>query len=203
LTESLAQMTSAHQLDPLSLQIGIEWGWVSYLLRQNDEAEARIRQVLALDPSYSQAHYRLGLVLIQQRRYPEAIASLKRAIDLGVFYPLGAAALAYAYAVSGDPPATTRIIDDLKRRRSAGELAPPVHIAIAYGALGDVTRGLEWLNRGIDERDIYIPENFFEPLLDPLRKDPRFGAVLTRMGIAPSGRDSSRGARAALVGVSQ
>jgi hypothetical protein len=84
--------------------------------------------------------------------------------------------------VSGDRAQATGIIDNLKRR-SARELVPPVHIAIAYGALGEVTQGLAWLNRGIDQHDIYIPENFFEPLLDPLRKDPRFSQVMMRMGM--------------------
>jgi len=182
LAESLAEMSRAHQLDPLSRQIGVEWGWIAYLMHHNDEAEAHIRQTLALDPNYAQAHAKLGFVQIQQHRYPEAIASLKRAIDLGLFYPYGAAALAYADAASGDRAAALRIIDDLKRR-SARELVPPVHIAIAYGALGDLTQGIEWLNRGIDQHDIYIPENFFEPLLDPLRRDPRFDAVVRRMGI--------------------
>jgi TolB-like protein/Flp pilus assembly protein TadD len=194
LAESLAEMSRAHQLDPLSLQIGIEVGWVHYLMHQNDSAEAHIRQTLALDPNYAQAHYRLGLVQIQQRRYPEAIASIRRAIDLGVFYPYGAAGLAYADAASGDRAAAMSIINDLKRR-SARELVPLVHIAIAYGALGDVTQGLEWLNRGIDQHDIYIPENFFDPLLDPLRKDPRFDQVLTRMGLQRPLGDSSGASR--------
>jgi serine/threonine-protein kinase len=180
--ESLAEMTRAHQLDPLSLQIGIERGWLLYVMHRYDEAEASIRQVLELDPNYAQANYRLGLVRIQQRRYPEAIASIKRSIDLGTFYPYAAAGLAYAYAASGDRAAAMSIIEDLKRR-SAKELVPPIHIAIAYAGLGDVTKGLEWLNRGIDEHDTYIPENFFDPLLDPLRKDPRFGSVLARMGL--------------------
>ncbi len=183
LAESLAQMSRAHELDPLSLQIGAEWGWASYLMHRNDEAEAHIRQALALDPNYAQAHFRLGLVQIQQRRYPEAIASLKRSIDLGVFYPQGASGLAFAYGVSGNKEGAMEIVNDLKRR-SGRELLPPVSIAIAYAGLGDATRGLEWLNRGIDERDIYIPENFFDPLLDPLRKDPRFEQVLKRMGLA-------------------
>jgi eukaryotic-like serine/threonine-protein kinase len=190
LAESLAQMDRAHELDPLSLQIGTERGWVAYLMHRNDEAESRIRQTLELDPNYPQAHLRLGLVQIQQRRYPEAIASIKRSIDLGVFYPQGAAALAFAYGVSGDRAAAMRIVEDLQRRRSAGELVPPYATAVAYAGLGDVTRGLEWLNRGIDERDIYIPENFFDPQLDPLRKDPRFQAVLARMDLARPRPDS-------------
>jgi TolB-like protein len=183
LAESLAEMSRAHQLDPLSLQIGVEWGWVSYLMHRNDEAATHIRQTLDLDPNYAQAHFRLGLVQIQQRRFPEAIASFQRAIDLGVFYPQGAEGLAYAYAVSGDRGAAMKIVNDLERR-SAHELVPPVAIAVAYAGLGDVTQGIRWLNRGIDEHDIYIPENFFDPLLDPLRKDPRFEAVLQRMDLA-------------------
>jgi len=182
LAESLGEMRRAHQLDPLSRQIGVEWGWVSYLMHQNDEAAAHIRQALELDPNYAQGHLRLGLVQIQQRRYPEAIASLQRAIDLGTFYPYAAAGLAFAYAVSGNRGAAMSIVDDLKRR-SARELVPPWAIAVAYAGLGDATRGIEWLNRGIGQRDIYIPENFFEPLLDPLRRDPSFEQVLTRMGL--------------------
>jgi eukaryotic-like serine/threonine-protein kinase len=182
LAESQGQMSRAHELDPLSRQIGIEWGWVSYLMHRNDEAAARIRQTIELDPNYAGAHLRLGLVQIQQHRYPEAITSIKRAIDLGVFYPHGAAGLAFAYGMSGDREAAMKIVNDLKQR-SARELIPPFAIAAAYAGLGDATRGIEWLNRGIDQQDIYLPENFFDPLLDPLRTDPRFALVLTRMGL--------------------
>jgi serine/threonine-protein kinase len=182
LTESLAEMSRAHQLDPLSRQIGVEWGWVSYLMHRNDEAAAHIRQTLELDPNYAQAHLRLGLVLIQQRRYPEAIASIQRSLDLGVFYPQAAAGLAFAYGVSGNREAAMGIVNDLKQR-SARELVPPYSIAVAYAGLGDASRAFEWLNRGIDQKDIYIPENFFDPLLDPLRHDPRFEQVSARMGL--------------------
>jgi eukaryotic-like serine/threonine-protein kinase len=185
LDESLAQMRRAHELDPLSRQIGVEWGWVSYLMHRNDEAAAHIRETLELDPNYAQAHLRLGLVQIQQRRYPEAIASLQRAIDLGAFYPHAAGGLAFAYAVSGDRGAARRIVNDLERR-STRELVPPFFIAEAYAGLGETARGIDWLNRGIDQRDIYIPENFFDPLLDPLRSDPRFEQLSKRMGLERS-----------------
>src|SRR5439155_20828965 len=82
LAECLAEMGRAHEVDPLSRQITVEWGWASYLMHNNDEAAAHIRQGLALDPNYAQAHHRLGLVLLQQHRYAEAIASFQRAIDL-------------------------------------------------------------------------------------------------------------------------
>jgi serine/threonine-protein kinase len=180
LEESLAEMSRAYQLDPLALQNTIEWGWVSYLMHRSDEAESRIRLALDLNPNYAQAHWRLGLVQIQQRKYPEAIASIQRSIDLGVFQPYAAGGLMTAYAKSGDRAAATKVLEDLERRLSE-EYVPPVSIAIGYGALGDTIKGLKWLNRAIDEQDIYIPENFFEPLLDPLRNDPQ---ILRRMGLS-------------------
>ncbi|HEX3235724.1 MAG TPA: protein kinase [Gemmatimonadales bacterium] len=190
LTESLAEMNRAHQLDPLSRQIGVELGWVLYLMHRNDEAAAQISQTLTLDPNYSQAHARLGMVRIQQRRYDEAIALLKRSIDLGGFYAYSASPLTVAYARSGDRVAAARTLDELKRR-AATELVPPYSMAVAYAGLGDVTQGIAWLNRGIDTKDAYLPENFSEPLLDPLRKDPRFARALARMDLAPSSEDSS------------
>ncbi len=181
--EALAQMRLAQQSDPLSRQIAIELGWTHYLMRQNDSAEAHIRQALDLDPNYAQAFYRLGLVRIQQRRYPEAITLIKHALDLGVFYPYGAGGLAYAYGASGDRRAALAIVDDLQRRSARGELVPEFSLAAAYAGLGEPGQGIAWLNRGIDHKDIYLPENFSDPLLDPLRKDPRFQQVVRKMGM--------------------
>src|SRR5260370_39011757 len=173
-------MKWSHNVVTMSRQIDGEWGWMSFLKHRNDEAADRIREVLALDPNYAQGHFRLGLVQIQQRRYPEAIASFKRALDLGAFYPQAASALGFAYGVSGNRAAALNVLADLQRR-SARELVPPATIAIVYAGMGDAPRGIEWLNRGIDEKDLYIPENFVDLVHDPLRRDPRFAQVVARM----------------------
>jgi hypothetical protein len=40
-----------------------------------------------------------------------------------------------------------------------------------------------YLNRAIDVHDAFLPEDFFDPLLDGLRRDPRFKRVEARMGL--------------------
>jgi len=186
LEESLREMRRAHELDPLSRQIGVELGWVYYLMHRNEEAVEQIGRTLALDQNYAQSHFRLGLVQIQQGHYAEAIASLRHAVELGATYAHVRAGLAVAYAASGDRAAARKLLEEFKKP-SAREYVPPFAFAIAYAGLGDTTRGIEWLHRGIDERDIFLPENFFDPLLDPLRGDPRFTRVVQRMGL-PSAR---------------
>jgi len=182
LAESLRQMDRAHQLDPLAKQTGVERGWVMYLMGRSARAEAAIRAVLAQDPSYAQAHYRLGLVEIQEGRLSDAVSEIRRGIDLGTFQPYAASGLAYAYAASGDRDAALEVLRDLEGRYGH-ELIPPFSIAAGYGALGDTAQGMEWLRRGLSEHDIYLPENFFDPVLDPLRGAPGYERVLAGMGL--------------------
>jgi len=183
LDESLREMQRAHELDPLSRVIGDELGVGYYLMHRYDEAAAQIRETLALDPNYPHGLYLLGLVLVQDRRYAEAIAAMRKSLELGGFQEDLAGGLAYAYAVSGDHAAARKLLDELRQRLANGTCGP-FALALAHTGLGDTTRAFEYLHRAIDVRDIFMPEDFFDPLLDPLRGDERFRRIEDRMGIA-------------------
>jgi TolB-like protein/Tfp pilus assembly protein PilF len=182
LDESLRHMELAQKLDPLALITGVELGWVYYLMHRSQEAETQVRQVLALDPNYAHAFFILGMIQLQQGRPRDAIISLEKALELGGFNGHVAAGLAAAYAAGGDRPAAEEILRDFERR-AAREYVSPFAFAIACGALGQRTRGIDWLLRGVERHDVFMPENFFDPLLDPLRLDPRYPEVLARMGL--------------------
>jgi tetratricopeptide (TPR) repeat protein len=182
LDEALQQMQQAQRLDPLSLVIGTEVGQTYYLQRRFADAEAHLRETLALDPNYAHALYIIGLVYLQQHRYHEAIASMRRSLDLGGFQEDLAGGLAYAYAVSGDRAAATRYTAELAQRLSSGSVGP-FALALAYTGQRQPARAFEYLNRAIDVRDIFLPEDVFDPLLDPLRADSRFARVEERMGV--------------------
>jgi TolB-like protein/Tfp pilus assembly protein PilF len=182
LDEALDQMQRGHRLDPLSRVIGFELGQTYYLLRRNDEALRQIRETLALDPNYPKGLYLTGLVHIQQRRYAEAIDEIRRSIELGGFQEDIGGALGYAYGASGDRAAAETYLAGLESRLAKGTVGP-FAIALTYTGMGDTTRAFEYLNRAIDEKDIFLPEDFFDPLMDALRRDPRFRRVEERMGI--------------------
>ena len=55
-------------------------------------------------------------------------------------------------------------------------------MATVYAALGDSRSAFEWLDRALDERSHSIALLRVDPALDPLRRDPRFDALLSRAG---------------------
>ncbi|HEU4588024.1 MAG TPA: protein kinase [Gemmatimonadales bacterium] len=184
LDEALREMRRAAQLDPLSRIIAAEVAWVLYTMHRDDEAMAELDRALRLDPNFSQNYMVRGFIQTHQGRYREAIASFRRAIDLGGTFELLSGALATAYVGSGHRDSALALLRDMERR-SAKEYVPPFAFAIMYTALGRKTEAFEWLNRGIDRRDSFLPENVSDPLLDSLRGDPRFAEVARRMGIGP------------------
>jgi TolB-like protein/Tfp pilus assembly protein PilF/predicted Ser/Thr protein kinase len=184
LDEALREMQTAYRLDPLSLVIGGELGATYYRMRRYEEAETQLRMTLALDPNYAHTLYILGQVMLQQGRPREALDTLRRAEALGGFQEDLAGAIAWAYAAAGDSAGAARYTTDLEQRLARGTVGP-FALALAYAGQGKLDRAFAYLHRSIDEKDIFLPEDFFEPLLDPMRADPRFAPVEQRMGIRP------------------
>jgi serine/threonine-protein kinase len=112
------------------------------------------------------------------------VASFRRNIEIGGFYAYTNGVLCYALARSGDRAAAERELAEMLARRKT-QYVPPFGLAMAYAGLGDRSQAIGWLERGIAERDILMPENFFDPLFDSLVGDPRFAAVERRLGLTP------------------
>jgi hypothetical protein len=86
-------------------------------------------------------------------------------------------------SICGEPrPGASPHFHELERRAKR-EFVGPFAFATIYAALGDRDRGVDWLLRGIEQGHNFMTENFFDPLLDPLRKDQRYPEVLAGMGL--------------------
>jgi tetratricopeptide (TPR) repeat protein len=88
--------------------------------------------------------------------------------------------LGYAYARAGRRDEATKIIDEL-RQRSKSEYISPYDVAIIYVGLGDTENAIEQLEKAYDDRAGWMIYLNVEPMLDPIRSDPRFTALLHRM----------------------
>ena len=62
---------------------------------------------------------------------------------------------------------------------------PPWDIAIVYIGLRDKDHAFEWLEKAYADRSYTIPLLRTHPIFDSLRSDPRFAALLKKVGLEP------------------
>ncbi len=174
--EALVQMQQAHDLDPLSRIIAVELAWALHLLRREAEADSVLDEVVRLDPNFAHGYLIRGLVRLGQNRPAEAAAQFRRSIALGGPNINAQGGLVAAEALQGNRPAARAMLDTMLAV-SRREFVAPFFFVIAYGHLGDMDQAFAWLDRGIRERDPFLPEGFFDVLCDPLKQDPRYARV--------------------------
>ena len=180
--EAIAEGARAAELDPLSLIINTLHGSFLYHARRHDEARATLQKTLALDSNFWIAHLFLGKVYIEQKNYPEAVAELSKARELsgGNSEPLSM--IGYAWAISGDAAKARAVLKELKSL-SSQRYIPPSNIAILAYVVGEKDEAVSWLEKAYQDRDIRLCRAKVDPKWDPMRSDPRFAAILNRMGL--------------------
>jgi eukaryotic-like serine/threonine-protein kinase len=182
--EATAQIRLAGELDPLSLIIQATLTLILHYAGRNEEAAAQGTRALELDRNFGATHRALGLAYLQLGRYEEAIASFRMAISLSAFTTMLTASLAHAHARAGDRPAALAILDEL-RRASAERYVSPYDLAWIHVGLDDRAAALDALEEACAERSSQMIFLRVDPVFQGLRAEPRFQALLARVG-APS-----------------
>ncbi len=76
------------------------------------------------------------------------------------------------------------LLHDLKES-SAKHYFPSYHLALIYVGLGEKEQALNLLEKAYEERYPWLIHLSVEPRLDPLRSEPRFKALVSRIGLGP------------------
>ena len=113
--------------------------------------------------------------------YPQAQQAFQSILAFAPHDPALLALLGHLYAVSGQQAAARNIISQLQQM-SKGRYVPSLYIAMVYTGLGDKDEAFAWLDKAYAERCEYLVYLPTEPVADPLRSDPRFPALLQRLG---------------------
>jgi Flp pilus assembly protein TadD len=181
--EAIATTANALKLDPLSAVVRSSYGMILYLARQYDRASEILVSALESSPGHFLPRLRLGLVRIQQKQFPEALQHLKVATRLAEESTETQAALAMAYAASGDRANATRITRKLENLRGRRYVLP-YNLAKIYAAGNDRTRAFDWLETAYEGGNPDLIELNSEPLFDCLRTDRHLAQLMRRIGFS-------------------
>jgi len=181
--ESLEEAKRAHELDPLSPFVNLGLARQYYLARQYDAAITQCRMGLQIEPTYFPARIQLALAYEQKGRIEDAIGELETARSMASSLPIVHALLAHAYAMAGRRADAQRELNVLTTAAAHNQYVPPSYLAIIAIATGHNDKAFAYLDKSYQDRSEHVLYLGVEPLVDPLRNDPRFESLLKKIGI--------------------
>jgi TolB-like protein/tRNA A-37 threonylcarbamoyl transferase component Bud32 len=181
---AIAEARRAEALDPLSAEVAQTVGLMLYYDRNHDGAIKQLDHALDLNPNLPRTHVTLSRIYEAQGAWKPAIASAERALSLaGGTEVVWRAHLARLRALSGDETRARRELDDLIALDQSGQAhLGPEHLAYVYAALGEDGQAFAMLERAVAERDQNVLWLKVDPRLDQFRNQPRFQALVRRVG---------------------
>jgi TolB-like protein/class 3 adenylate cyclase/Flp pilus assembly protein TadD len=174
--EAVAEVQRALELDPLSLICNTDLGSVFIATRRYGLALEQLRKTVELDQNFYYVHQLLGEALELNGDWPEAITEYQTARQL-TDDPIILGLLGHAYGMMGNTNEARQILSQLTEL-STHRYVYAYALALIQLALDNKEEAIAWLEKGYNDRDSYIASIKTDPLLDPLRGDPRFEKIV-------------------------
>src|SRR3989441_11861268 len=172
----------AQALDPTSLMINTDLGFVLYYSRQYDAAIQQLQMVTEMNADFALAHFWLGRAYQEKRRYDDAIAEFRRIEAALHGWPVVSAAIGHVHGVSGRTREALETLDGLEHLRKE-RYVTPYGVALVHAGLGDKDEALAWLSRALVDRSHWLVWLKLDPRLDALRSDRRYADLLLAVGL--------------------
>jgi tetratricopeptide (TPR) repeat protein len=207
-TQASEAWKRAMSLAPGDARILREYGLFAAAMGRPDAGLAAARRAVVLDPLGARSHFTLGQTLFLAHHYPESVTAYNDALALepDTADTYGWRGLAYYTLADFDSARSScesksdaweslwclaMVYDKLGRHADAKAVlakltaafvdAPAYQYAEIYGQWGNRAKALEWLEKALQVRDPGLAMLKVDPFLDPLRKEPRFQAIMREL----------------------
>ena len=178
-----AMCRRAVRIDPLSGMVSGPAANTLRHLRHHAEAIAMCRTALELNPHHITVLITLARALGHVGETAEALEIAKRGVAVAPRLPNAVSALCVARAGAGEIEPARALLREL-----AGWHAPEhpiaVFVAFGYAGMGEVDEALRWFATAEEAGEYWLPWVATDPIVDPLRNDPRFQAMAKRLGVS-------------------
>jgi tetratricopeptide (TPR) repeat protein len=181
--QAVERIFHEQRLDPLSSMVTVSAGTILQYAGRFGEALEQVEKALRLEPGKPVPYFVQGRVLTALGRYQEARAAFLKARALGLPEPDRIdAELAAIDAAEGRTAAANEALTTLEARAATGAVDPTL-VAFVHGRLGQLDAAFNWLDRAYAERSMFLVWIKVDPRFKPLARDPRFPALVKRMGL--------------------
>jgi serine/threonine-protein kinase len=180
--EALEQIRRARALDPTSMVISTNLGFILHRAGRSAEAVEELSNCISVEPTSAYARFRFGLALEAAGRHAEALAQFDAMLALPKAEMHALVGKGHLLAVVGR---RSEARDALARlmEMSKDRYVSAYYIAEVHAGLGDADEAVGWLEKAYDERPVLMMSLQTNRKFHRLRDHPRFQALVRRMGV--------------------
>jgi DNA-binding winged helix-turn-helix (wHTH) protein/tetratricopeptide (TPR) repeat protein len=178
--EAIESLHRALTLEPLSLIINTDLGWVMFHARRWSQGIDQLKKTIEMDGAFAAARWVLGVTWLQAGEPDKAVKELEAARVLAPHSPHILGSLAQALGVARHPgpaEAVRRELRELGRRNYVS----PYHHAVAHLGAGARDAAVRELRQAVADRAHWVAYFRVTPTLDALRDHPGFVRLLEQV----------------------
>jgi eukaryotic-like serine/threonine-protein kinase len=188
LDQAVSELKESLAVDPLALVVNANLGRLYFWQRQYERALQQYSRTLEIEPGFGFAHIRIVELYELEGMYEKAIEESRSVVvPLPVLPGVNGSSSDFLrrhyVAVGARGYWQARL--DLAKTASREEWVYPSSVALIYAHLGQMDTAFEWLTKGVDQYDPEATWMNTSPKFDVMRSDPRFAALVRKMGQEP------------------
>ena len=180
--ESLVEAHTAIELDPGSVSARRSIGWTYLYARRYEQARYHLERAITMNPNAEETFRVLGVTLSLEGKHADAERVLRETAAMPGAGTYTSASLGYVLARGGQHDEARLYLAHLEAHAAIGYVSPVAFATILLG-LGDVEGALDWTERAYADRRGWLAYLNVNPLMDPMRRHPRFEALVKRMNL--------------------
>jgi TolB-like protein/Tfp pilus assembly protein PilF len=181
--QSFAESRRATELDPLSVLVNMNRGFYYFMARDYNRAIEQEQRTLHFQPDCPNCDATLAMAYAEKGDKPHALVEAHKA-DRYSDSPLVRAEAGRVFAISGDRADAERLAGELVELTKKRFICP-YEIATTYVGLGQIDEAFRWLEKGYQQRSVCMIFLKVDPRLDSIRGDPRYAALMNKVGFQP------------------
>ena len=178
---AIASVQKILETDPLSLYAQFQLAFFYCLSRQQEAAREILYKILYIVPEFSEAERILGYTYLLENDTENALVHARKAAQMASGMGWAQNFYIIALAKNGDHDVARKELEQWKSQKGPLNISP-LGLGLIHSHLGETDKAFEYFNYSLEYHDIWAASYKYNPEFDHLRDDPRFQALIDKIG---------------------